>query len=155
MGRYIGYDKSISAYRLSVKFHRYANPEGVPASFTLPTDQQFKLEFQPEFGIQLGIPILMGINLGECFITKSVPDPCRSRRFGPNISGKIQRKCQKGQRKYHKNPGYVCSRRYIHISPKTHPIKWVVAISQSYTLRKNAVLEYSNICSTHQNITIQ
>ena len=41
---------------------------------TLPTDQQFnlefqfksvfKLEFQPEFGIKLGIPILMGINLG-------------------------------------------------------------------------------------------
>ncbi len=26
----------------------------------------FSLEFQPEFGIQLGIPILMGINLGEC-----------------------------------------------------------------------------------------
>ncbi len=26
IGRYIGYDKSISAYRLSVKFHRYANP---------------------------------------------------------------------------------------------------------------------------------
>ncbi len=25
-GQYIGYDKSISAYRLSVKFHRYANP---------------------------------------------------------------------------------------------------------------------------------
>ena len=44
--------------------------------YTLPTDQlfnlefQFKsvfnLEFQPEFGIQLGIPILMEINLGEC-----------------------------------------------------------------------------------------
>ena len=26
IGRYIGCDKSISAYRLSVKFHRYANP---------------------------------------------------------------------------------------------------------------------------------
>ncbi len=26
IGRYIGHDKSISAYRLSVKFHRYANP---------------------------------------------------------------------------------------------------------------------------------
>ena len=26
----------------------------------------FNLEFQPEFGIQVGIPILMGINLGEC-----------------------------------------------------------------------------------------
>ncbi len=43
---------------------------------TLPNDQQFNLEFQfksifklefhPEFGFQLGIPILMGINLGEC-----------------------------------------------------------------------------------------
>ena len=27
IGRYIGYDKSISPYRLSVKFHRYANPD--------------------------------------------------------------------------------------------------------------------------------
>ncbi len=26
IGRYIGYDNSILAYRLSVKFHRYANP---------------------------------------------------------------------------------------------------------------------------------
>ncbi len=26
IGQYIGYDKSISAHRLSVKFHRYANP---------------------------------------------------------------------------------------------------------------------------------
>ncbi len=26
IGQYIGHDKSISAYRLSVKFHRYANP---------------------------------------------------------------------------------------------------------------------------------
>ncbi len=26
----------------------------------------FNLEFQPKFGIQLGIPISMGINLGEC-----------------------------------------------------------------------------------------
>ena len=44
--------------------------------YTLPTDQLFslefqfesvfKLEFQPKFGIQLGIPIPMGINLGEC-----------------------------------------------------------------------------------------
>ncbi len=44
--------------------------------YTLPTDQQFNLEFQfesvfnlefqPKFGIQLGIPIPMGINLGEC-----------------------------------------------------------------------------------------
>ncbi len=41
------------------------------ASQTLPTDQQFNLEFQfksvfhldfqPEFGIQLGIPITMGL----------------------------------------------------------------------------------------------
>ena len=45
-------------------------------NYTLPTDQLFKLEFQfesvfnfefqPKFGIQLGIPTLMGINLGEC-----------------------------------------------------------------------------------------
>ena len=44
--------------------------------YTLPTDQLFNLEFQfesifnlefqPKFGIQLGIPISMGINLGEC-----------------------------------------------------------------------------------------
>ncbi len=43
---------------------------------TLPTDQLFNLEFQfesifnlefqPKFGIQLGIPIPMGIDLGEC-----------------------------------------------------------------------------------------
>ncbi len=43
---------------------------------TLPTDQLFNLEFQfesvfnlefqPKFGIQLGIPIPMGIHLGEC-----------------------------------------------------------------------------------------
>ena len=43
---------------------------------TLPTDQLFNLEFQfestfnvdfqPEFGIQLGNPISMGIHLGEC-----------------------------------------------------------------------------------------
>ena len=43
--------------------------------YTLPTDQLFNLEFQfeslfnfefqPKFGIQLGIPIPMGINLGE------------------------------------------------------------------------------------------
>ena len=42
---------------------------------TLPTDQLFSLEFQfesvfnlefqPKFGIQLGIPISMGIDLGE------------------------------------------------------------------------------------------
>ncbi len=45
-------------------------------SHTLQTDQLFSLEFQfesvfnlefqPKFGIQLGIPIPMGINLGEC-----------------------------------------------------------------------------------------
>ena len=44
--------------------------------YTLPTDQQFNLEFQvksefnlefqAKFGIQLGIPISLGINLGEC-----------------------------------------------------------------------------------------
>ncbi len=44
--------------------------------YTLPTDQlfnldfQFKsvfnLEFQAKFGIQHGIPTLMGLNLGEC-----------------------------------------------------------------------------------------
>ena len=44
--------------------------------YTLPNDWQFnlefqfksifKLEFQAEFGIQPGIPIPMGINLGEC-----------------------------------------------------------------------------------------
>ncbi len=44
--------------------------------YTLPTDQLFNLEFQfksafnldfqPEFGIQLGTPILIGINLGGC-----------------------------------------------------------------------------------------
>ncbi len=28
----------------------------------------FNLEFQPKFGIQLGVPIPMGINLGECRI---------------------------------------------------------------------------------------
>ena len=37
---------------------------------TLPTEFQFEsvfnLEFQPKFGIQLGMPIPMGINLGEC-----------------------------------------------------------------------------------------
>ena len=44
--------------------------------YTLPNDHQFnwefqfksvfKLEIQAEFGIQLGILILMGINLREC-----------------------------------------------------------------------------------------
>ncbi len=44
--------------------------------YTLPTDQlfnlefqfesMFNLEFQAEFVVQLGIPILMSINLGEC-----------------------------------------------------------------------------------------
>ncbi len=49
--------------------------------YTLPTDQLsnlefqfesvFNLEFQAKFGIQLGIPIPMGINLGECmFLVK-------------------------------------------------------------------------------------
>ncbi len=53
---------------------------GVDSNFlgmsnTLPTDQLFnlefqfesvfKLEFQPKFGIQLGNPIPIGINLGE------------------------------------------------------------------------------------------
>ena len=36
--------------------------ETVPFKF----ESVFNLEFQPEFGIQIGIPILMGINLGEC-----------------------------------------------------------------------------------------
>ncbi len=36
IGRYIGYDKSISAYRLSVKFHRYANP-GCHIGYISPT----------------------------------------------------------------------------------------------------------------------
>ncbi len=49
------------------------------SNYTLPTDQLFnlefqfesvlKVEFQPKFGIQLGIPISMGINLGECSAT--------------------------------------------------------------------------------------
>ncbi len=48
--------------------------------YTLPTDQLFNmefqfesvfnLEFQPKFGIQLGNPISMGINLGECTLLK-------------------------------------------------------------------------------------
>ncbi len=48
-------------------------------AYTLPTDQLFNLEFQfesvfnlqfqPKFGIQLGIPIPMGIDLGECINT--------------------------------------------------------------------------------------
>ncbi len=32
----------------------------------------FYLEFQPKFGIQLGIPIPMGINLGECVVVTEV-----------------------------------------------------------------------------------
>ncbi len=43
-----------------------------PSLYTLPTESVFKLGFQPEFGIQLGIPIQIGINLGEC----SVPHQC-------------------------------------------------------------------------------
>ncbi len=49
--------------------------------YTLPTDQQFRLElqfksvfnleFHSEFSIQLEIPILMGINLGECSVDLS------------------------------------------------------------------------------------
>ncbi len=31
----------------------------------------FNLEFQPKSGIQLGIPISMGINLGECILPLS------------------------------------------------------------------------------------
>ncbi len=50
--------------------------KNVRHTYTLRNDQQsnlefqsksvFKLEVQAEFGIQLGIPSLMGINLGEC-----------------------------------------------------------------------------------------
>ncbi len=36
--------------------------------YTLPMDQLFNLEFQPKFGIQLGIPIPMGKNLGQCIV---------------------------------------------------------------------------------------
>ncbi len=46
--------------------------------YTLPTDELFNLEFnfesvlnlefQPKFGIQLRIPIPMGMNLGECMM---------------------------------------------------------------------------------------
>ncbi len=32
----------------------------------------FNLEFQPKFGIQLGIPIPIGINLGECTNTRDM-----------------------------------------------------------------------------------
>ncbi len=52
---------------------------GVIQYYTLPTDQLFNLEFQfesvfnlefqPKFGIQFGIPILMGINFGECMLS--------------------------------------------------------------------------------------
>ncbi len=61
--------------RMDIQMHT-TMPYLLLCSHTLPTDQQFnlefqfksvfKLKFQPEFGIQLGIPIPMGINLGEC-----------------------------------------------------------------------------------------
>ena len=50
--------------------------------YTLPTDQPFNLEFQfesvfnlefqPKFSIQLGIPIPMGIYLGECNVSQRI-----------------------------------------------------------------------------------
>ncbi len=57
-------------------------------NYTLPTDQLFNLEFQFEsvlnlefqakFGIQIGIAIPMGINLGECsLITNMKEQPMR------------------------------------------------------------------------------
>ncbi len=54
---YIGYDKSISAYRLSVKFHRYANPgehsfEGVPASL---------------YNLTISVPDPYHINIEVCY----------------------------------------------------------------------------------------
>ena len=58
---------------------------------TLPTDPQFnleiqfksvfKLEFQAGFGIQLGIPILLGKNLGECVQGEGFLSSCQHRRL--------------------------------------------------------------------------
>ncbi len=45
IGRYIGYDKSISAYRLSVKFHRYANPNYKPSNDFLRDADIFKYQY--------------------------------------------------------------------------------------------------------------
>ncbi len=64
--------------------------------YTLPTDQLFNLEFQcesvfnlkfqPKFSIQPGIPIPMGIDLGECtlpqFILLVPPKPASVLSFG-------------------------------------------------------------------------
>ncbi len=56
-------------------------------NYTLPTDQPFNFEFQfksvlnwefqPKFGIQLGIPISMGINLRECITSVTSDMWCR------------------------------------------------------------------------------
>ncbi len=48
----------------------------------------FNLEFQPKSGIQLGIPIPMVINLGECMTLKSVG----SQRFSAVQRGRNRRR---------------------------------------------------------------
>ena len=63
---------------LCVASSEQANSHSSDASYTLPMDQLFNLDFQfksvfnleiqPKFAIQLGIPISMGINLGECIM---------------------------------------------------------------------------------------
>ncbi len=52
-------------------------------NFEFQFESVFNLEFQPKFGIQLEIPIWMGINLGECSTHQEDPsimlvflDPC-------------------------------------------------------------------------------
>ena len=58
IGWYIGYDKPISAYRLSVKFHRYANPVRKHLLYTFIT-----LSFRTWRNLQLHLLLSNSFNL--------------------------------------------------------------------------------------------
>ncbi len=70
-------DSNLSHFYLSHYFY-----------YTLSTDQLFNLEFQvesifnlefqPKLDVQLGIPIPMGINLGECMTHRNYEIPIES-----------------------------------------------------------------------------
>ncbi len=49
-----------------VAYQHHTLPKDKPFNLEFQIESVFKLEFQSKFGIQLGIPILVGLNLGEC-----------------------------------------------------------------------------------------
>ncbi len=53
--------------------HTCNNQHNILFNFEFKFDSVFNLEFQPKFSIQLGIPILVVINLGEWTVSKSGP----------------------------------------------------------------------------------